>query len=114
MAAKQCAIAKGLGYRGVYIGGHLKADDYLKVLSITKSYGTEDWREFAKEIQFSQPSEFYFFEANRETTLSSNELNHKYLASKSPEVLEESRKRVPLSYKINRMAHDKVFEKKRL
>ena len=114
LAAKQCAIAKGLGYRGVYIGGHLKADDYLKVLSITKSYSTEDWRDFAKEIQFSQPMEFYCFEADPETALSSNELNHEYLVSKRSEVLEESRKRLPLSYKINRMVHDKVFEKNRL
>ena len=34
-AAKQCAIAKGLGYRGVYLGGHLQYKDYEKILLIT-------------------------------------------------------------------------------
>ena len=114
LAAKQCAIAQGLGYKGVYIGGHLKADDYLRVLSIAKSFGAEDWRDFAKEIRFPQSTEFYFFEIDHETGLSSNELNHEYVASKKSKQLEVSRKKLPLSYKINRIVHDKVFEKKRL
>src|SRR5208282_2753405 len=40
-AAKQCAIAKGLGFRGVYLGGRLRLEDYERVLEIWDSFATE-------------------------------------------------------------------------
>jgi methylenetetrahydrofolate reductase (NADPH) len=103
-AAKQCAVAKGLGYRGVYLGGHLKFEDYERILEIWDSFGQEDWREFASEICFCQPDEFYYFEPDPETNLSSTEVNREYLRSKV------SPPGAPLSYKLNRLVHEKVFE----
>ena len=48
LAAKQCAIARGLGYRGAYLGGHLRLEDYDRILRIVDSFAEYDWREFAE------------------------------------------------------------------
>ena len=112
-AAKQCAIAKGLGYRGVYLGGHLKFEDYARILEIFGGFGEADWKDFVHEFLFRQPGEFFFFEANRETELSSDEVNRQYRHSKDPEVLRAARSRVSTGYKVNRFVHEHVFEKGR-
>ena len=110
-AAKQCAVARGLGYRGVYLGGHLKFEDYARILEISVGYGDTDWKDFVPEICFRQPEEFFFFEPAGDTGLSSDEVNHVYRRSKQPEVLRAARSRVPAGYKFNRFIHDLVFEK---
>jgi methylenetetrahydrofolate reductase (NADPH) len=104
-AAKQCAIAKGLGYRGVYLGGYLQFEDYDRIFQIWDTFGENDWKDFAREIRFAQPDEFYYFEPNPDTGLSSSEVNHQYVRSK------EIPPGAPVSYKLNRLIHDKVFEK---
>jgi methylenetetrahydrofolate reductase (NADPH) len=104
LAAKQCAIAKGLGYRGVYLGGRLRLEDYLKILEIWDSYGTESWKDFAREICFAQPGEFYYFEPDSVSGLSSSEVSRDYLRSKA------SPPQSSLTYKFNRAIHDNVFE----
>ncbi len=104
-AAKQCAIAQGLGYRGVYLGGHMRFEDYERILQIWDSFGDNDWKEFARQIRFAQPEEFYYFEPDPETGLSSSEVNREYLRSKA------SPAGAPLSYRLNRLVHGKVFEK---
>ena len=104
-AAKQCAIARGLGYRGVYLGGHMRFEDYERILQIWDSFGDNDWKEFARQIRFAQPEEFYYFEPDPETGLSSSEVNREYLRSKA------SPAGAPLSCRLNRLVHGKVFEK---
>ncbi|MEW5978440.1 MAG: methylenetetrahydrofolate reductase C-terminal domain-containing protein [Acidobacteriota bacterium] len=109
-AARQCAVARGLGFRGVYLGGHLNGEDYERVLLTADRYGDNDWRELAQQIQFHQPDEFYFFEPNPATGLSSTEINREYLKSKGAEVRKGLRRGVPWSYKLNRVVHDSLFE----
>ena len=104
LAAKQCAIAKGLGYRGVYLGGRLRFEDYEQILQIWDSFGSDDWKIFARELNFAQSGEFYYFEPDPETGLSSTEVNREYLRSKA------SVPSAPLSYKVNRIVHERVFE----
>ena len=111
LAAKQMAIVKGLGFRGVYLGGHLKLEDYEHIFDLVRSFAPDDWKIFAREIRFSQPGEFYFFEEDPETGLSSKQINRAYLASKTPDALEELRRHVPVNYKVGRVIHDQVFEK---
>ncbi len=111
LAAKQCAIAKGLGYRGVYLGGHLRYTDFERILKMANRFGEDDWKDFATEICFHYPDEFYFFEPDPETGLSSTEISREYLFSKRPDALKAAKQTIPLSYKINRTVHDKVFEK---
>jgi methylenetetrahydrofolate reductase (NADPH) len=102
-AAKQCAIARGLGYRGIYLGGHLRLEDYDRVLQKFDSFAEDDWLQFAREIRFAQPGEFYYFEPGDETALNSTEINRAYLKSK------EHPPSAPLSYRFNRQVHEHVF-----
>ena len=110
-AAKQCAIAKGLGYRGVYLGGHLRYRDYERILRIWDGFGEADWREFAREIRFHLPGEFYYLAPDPETDLSSVEVSPDYLQSKRPEARRAARRKLSFSYKLNRIVHDRIFEK---
>jgi methylenetetrahydrofolate reductase (NADPH) len=104
LAARQCAIAKGLGYRGIYLGGHLRLDDYDRIFQLVDSFGETDWIEFAREIHFSQHREFYYFEPDPGTGLNSTEINRQYLRSKvNPPAAE-------LSYRASRLAHQQLFE----
>jgi methylenetetrahydrofolate reductase (NADPH) len=103
-AAKQCAIARGLGYRGIYLGGHLRAADYDRILQTFDSFAQDDWLQFAQEIKFAQPGEFYYFEPDHQTGLSSSEINREYLKSK------EHPTPAPLSYRFNRQVHEHVFQ----
>ena len=70
LAAKQLAVFKGLGFAAGYLGGIHKADGFGPIIDLAESYGPDDWREFLKEIQFSQPDEFFLFEHDRCTGLS--------------------------------------------
>ena len=110
-AAKQCAIAKGLGYRGVYLGGHIRYRDYERILKMVDRFGEDDWKDFAKEICFHYPDEFYYFEPEPETGLSSTEISRQYLFSKRPEALKTAKQQLSLGYKINRVVHDQFLKK---
>jgi methylenetetrahydrofolate reductase (NADPH) len=104
-AAKQCAIARGLGYRGMYLGGHLRFPDYEKIFAILDSFAPGDWREFAREIHFAQPDEFYYFEADPHNAgLSSAEVNREYARSR------RNPPAASLAYRANRQIHRLLFE----
>ena len=102
-AAKQCAIARGLGYRGIYLGGHLRVEDYERIFDLLDSFGPLDWLDFVKDVRYSQPGEFYYFEPDPKTGLSSGEVNREYLKSRRQPAP------APLAYRINRQVHDAVF-----
>jgi len=101
LASKQVAIARGLGYRGAYLGGHMAVDEYTRVLETADSYGPDDWRELAREIQFPYPDEFHYFERDPDTGLSSTEISREYLESKG---------HAPLRYRFSRRLHAVAFE----
>ena len=103
-AAKQCAVARGLGYRGMYLGGHLRLEDYEEIFHILDAFGPDDWREFAREIGFSQLGEFYYFEPDPQTGLCSTQVNREYLRRK------QQPPAAPLAYAANRQIHDVAFE----
>ena len=109
LAAKQAAVAKGLGYRGIYIGGATSHADVERILDTAATYGPDDWRTFAREIRFAQPDEFHFFEEDRETGLSSDVVSRTYLRSKRRAARKPHALRAPLAYTVNRMVHDAVF-----
>jgi methylenetetrahydrofolate reductase (NADPH) len=60
-AAKQMAIYRGLGYRGAYLGGVHDFAATEKILAIERTFSPGDWKQFADEIKFSRPREFYFY-----------------------------------------------------
>jgi methylenetetrahydrofolate reductase (NADPH) len=107
LAAKQLTVARGLGFGGAYLGGHTTADTFFEILDRAKGYGGADWRELSRELRFGRAAEFYLFEPDPDTGLSSDELNPAYVKSK------EKRRtdlRVPLSYRFSRRVHQTVFE----
>ena len=69
LAAKQVAIYRGLGYRGAYLGGMHDADAVEKVMTIESGFSENDWKEFAKELRFGKPGEFYYYEEDAVTGL---------------------------------------------
>jgi methylenetetrahydrofolate reductase (NADPH) len=107
LAAKQLAVFKGLGFAAGYLGGIHKADGFGPIIELAESYGPDDWREFIKEIQFSQPGEFFFFEHDPTTVLSdAGRINRAYLESlKHP----AKSKEVNLNYRLSRMVHGLAF-----
>ncbi|MBM3888304.1 MAG: methylenetetrahydrofolate reductase [Verrucomicrobia bacterium] len=108
LAAKQLAVFKGLGFNGGYIGGIAKAETFFELIDKAESYGENDWREFAKEIQFPQPDEFYLFERDPQTGLGNpNQLNQSYLRSLAQP---PKSKHVTLNYRLSRMVHHMFFE----
>jgi methylenetetrahydrofolate reductase (NADPH) len=105
LAARQVAIARGLGFRGAYIGGHLEARDYLTILDGAQAYA-DDWRELAREVQYDLPGEWYMYERDTPTGLASSELNRGYAAS----LAKRRRGRgTPARYRFSRAMHAAAF-----
>ena len=109
LAAKQVAIARGLGYRGVYLGGLTRYADIDRVLRIAAGFGPGDWRRFAAEVHFRFPDEFYYFEPGELPGTSSDQVNRAYLASRQPQARRALQRAVPLGYKLSRRVHDAIF-----
>ncbi len=107
LASKHLAVVRGLGYEGVYLGGHMPAETFGEIIERADGFGADDWREFAHEIQFPRPGEFHFFERDPETGLSSDVVNGAYLESKRHR---RTDLRVPVKYRLSRRLHDTVFE----
>jgi methylenetetrahydrofolate reductase (NADPH) len=101
-AAKQIAVCRGLGCRGVYLGGVHDLKSIERILAVEKSFGPGDWKQFAREIQFSRPGEFFYYEANPETAL----------ADPTRETMRTrtSSRHLTVVYGISKLAHNTVFE----
>jgi methylenetetrahydrofolate reductase (NADH) len=107
LASKHVAVARGLGFGGVYLGGHMPASTFGEILDRADSFAPDDWRSFATEIQYPFPDEFYFFEPDPDTGLSSGDVNAAYRESKRRRRTEL---RVPLRYRFSRRLHQVAFE----
>ncbi|HUG12907.1 MAG TPA: methylenetetrahydrofolate reductase C-terminal domain-containing protein [Opitutaceae bacterium] len=68
-AAKQIAIYRGLNYRGAYLGGVHNSPALRRILEIERGFAPDDWRQFAREISYSRPGEFFFYAPVEETGL---------------------------------------------
>jgi methylenetetrahydrofolate reductase (NADPH) len=111
LAAKQLAVFKGLGFTAGYLGGISKPDTFGQIIETAESYGPEAWREFVKEICFSQPGEFFLFEHDANTKLAEPaRINPEYLQS-----LEHPAKtrNVTLGYRFSRGLHAAFFDRGR-
>jgi methylenetetrahydrofolate reductase (NADPH) len=107
LAAKHVAVARGLGFNGVYLGGHMPAETFGDIIDRAGSFADDDWRAFAREIHYPFADEFYFFEPDPDTGLSSDEVSASYLESKRRRVTELP---VPLKYRFSRRLHVAAFE----
>lgn len=109
LAARQVAIARGLGFRGVYLAGHLPAADVARVLDTAAGYGADDWRAFAREIAYAPRGSFRLFAEDRATGLATDQLAPAYARTLTPRARGRARRRVSPWYKANRLAHRAVF-----
>ncbi|MGD0743668.1 MAG: methylenetetrahydrofolate reductase C-terminal domain-containing protein [Verrucomicrobiota bacterium] len=107
LAARQLAVFKGMGFAAGYLGGIHTADGFARIIDLAETYGADDWKEFAKEVQFPKPDEFYLFEQDAGTGLGDGaQMNHAYLQSlQDPPKARD----VTLSYQLTRMIHALVF-----
>jgi methylenetetrahydrofolate reductase (NADPH) len=106
LAAKHVAVARGLGFDGVYLGGHMPAETFGEIVDRSRSFGADDWKALAREIRFPVRDEFYLFEPDPETGLSTDEVSRSYLESKRRR---RTDLRVPLRYRVSRRLHETVF-----
>jgi methylenetetrahydrofolate reductase (NADPH) len=106
LAAKHVAVARGLGFAGVYLGGHMPAAAFGEIVDRAATYGGDAWRELGREISFGVEGEFHLFEPDPETGLSSDRLSPEYVESKRRRRTEL---RVPLGYRFSRRMHGAVF-----
>jgi methylenetetrahydrofolate reductase (NADPH) len=109
LAARQVAIARGLGFRGVYLAGHLPAADVAQVLDTAAGYAPDDWRAFAREINYAPTGSFRLFAANPATGLATDEPDPAYARTLAPRTRGRARRRASAWYKANRLAHRAVF-----
>jgi methylenetetrahydrofolate reductase (NADPH) len=100
-AAKQIAIFRGLGFRGTYLGGVHNFEAIRRILDIERSFAPGDWKQFAREIQFSRPGEFFHFAQDPLTGLADP-------AVRAATVLQKSR-HVGFTYAISKWAHGAMF-----
>ncbi len=107
LAAKQLAVFKGLGFAAGYLGGIVKPEVFGEIIDLAESYAASDWRDFIREIQYSQADEFFLFEHDRHTCLSGpTQINPAYLKSlREP----PKSKQVTLNYKLSRLVHKLAF-----
>ena len=105
LAAKHAAVARGLGFDGVYLGGHMPAATFGEIVDRSAEFA-DDWRAVARELEFPFPDEFHLYEADPETGLSSDRVSAAYLESKRAR---RTDLRVPVTYRFSRRLHDAVF-----
>jgi methylenetetrahydrofolate reductase (NADPH) len=105
LAAKQVAIFRGLGYRGVHLSGRPDFERVREVLELERAFGPDDWKQFAREVQHPQPGEFYLYEQDGKTGLSSGELNRKYAAGLGRRRNALRRLAVSPAFQLGRAAH---------
>ena len=110
LAAKQVAIARGLGFRGAYLGGKLDLADCEEILSRADKFGPDGWKALAGDVNFAYSDEFYYFERDGTTGLSSSEVNGALVASRTAAARRRARLRTPVNYRVSRLAHWAVFD----
>jgi len=107
LAAKQLAIFRGLGFAGGYLGGVHNIEEVHAILDIESSFSPNDWKEFAREIQYPAQDEFYFFAQDLETRLADgSRLNPVYEESLSHR---KANHNVTFGYRFSKLVHDLAF-----
>ena len=109
LAAKQVAIARGMGFRGAYVAGHtLPAADVDRILALAETFAPS-WADLAREVQHSPKGTFFVYRRDPVTGLNTDELDPRYARSLTPAARARTRRRGSLVYKANRLTHDVAF-----
>ena len=100
LAAKQLAVFRGLGFAAGYLGGLARADSFFDIIAMADAFAPDDWKSFYKEIQFSFPGEFFYFDETQ--SLPNSQMDR-----------ETPSKNITLLYRISRVVHAAAFRKGR-
>ena len=100
-AAKQIAVYRGLGFRGVYLGGIHNFPAIEKILAIERTFAPDDWKQFAREIRFSRPDEFFYYAEDPTTGLAH--------PTKQSASLPAASRHHTATYHLSKWAHDYLF-----
>ncbi len=109
LAAKQLVVARGLGFRGIYLSGHRDAGEITRVHELADAHDPADWRSLVRDVSWGQRSAFQPFESDGDG-LSTDELSRTWLQSLTPEARARARRRADPFYRLNRVVHARVFE----
>lgn len=107
LAAKQLALFRGLGFAGGYLGGVHSMHEVASILDREATFAADDWREFARELQYPAEDEFYYFAREEATELADpTRLEPRYEAS-----LQARRPthNVTFGYRLSKWVHEHVF-----
>ena len=84
-AAKMVAVARGLGYAGVHIGGTgINAETVAFILDTADELQGE-WKTWAKEISYGREGGFYFYAKDSETGLNAADQDGNHILAPRPE-----------------------------
>lgn len=107
LAARQLAVFRGLGFAGGYLGGVHSMRDVEAILEREATFGLDDWREFARELQFPAQDEFYYFAREASSGLAdATRLEPRYEASLKARRLTHN---VSIGYRFSMWVHEQVF-----
>ena len=107
LAAKQLAVFRGLGFAGGYLGGVHSMDDVRAIFDIESSFAADDWKQFARQVQYPVRDEFYLYARDDRTVLADAErLNPAYEASLKQRSASHN---VTLGYRLSKHVHSLVF-----
>jgi len=100
LAAKQLAVFGGLGFAAGYLGGLSRADSFFDIIDMSERFAADDWKLFYKEIRFSFPGEFFYFDEE--------------LSKPNPQLTQETYStNVTAFYRLYRLVHTAAFRKGR-
>lgn len=102
-AARQIAVYRGLGFRGVYLGGVHNFPAIERILEIERTFAPDDWKQFARGIKFSRPGEFFYYSEDPTTGLANPQ-------QETPRPRASS-KHVPAVYQLSKLSHAAMFTK---
>ncbi|HTP13188.1 MAG TPA: methylenetetrahydrofolate reductase C-terminal domain-containing protein [Bacteroidota bacterium] len=105
LAAKQVAIFRGLGFRGAYIGGVHDVGTVERIIECEKTFAPDDWKQFAREIRFGKPGEYYSYGEDTATGLANPSAPGGTSRLKSA--------RAGFSYGLSKLTHEVMFTPKR-
>ncbi|MDA3955058.1 MAG: methylenetetrahydrofolate reductase C-terminal domain-containing protein [Bacteroidales bacterium] len=111
LAAKQYVAFKQMGYKGVYIGGTDKYEDFAAILDKAEELKNSDWLDFVPELTNPLPNEFYLYSQDSKTKLADAK-------NVNPQITKYKKsnysKHVSLTYRFNRLVHTLLFNQKSL
>jgi len=103
-AAQMVAIAKGMGYNGVHIGGHgITVEGFTGILERAEEL-KDDWQELARKMCYGEPGGFFYYNEAPESAgflLNDNEL--------APRVERVRGSKIMRGYGISRLFHHLVL-----